>query len=153
MKHPIGTMKHLVLTVVALVWSAVMVHAQPYAIDWHKVGGGAASSAGGVYALTGTIGQAAAGSMIGGNYSLTGGFWSCLLVVEVPGGPTLYLSRDGDSVRVYWQDVPNWILQENDNLAAPTAWSASSGVTNANGTNTLTLANPSGIRFFRLYKP
>ena len=49
--------------------------AQSYSIDWHTTDGGGGTSTGGVYAVTGTIGPPdAGGPMIGGNYSLTGGF-------------------------------------------------------------------------------
>jgi len=47
-----------------------------YSIDWYTIdGGGATFSTGGNYSLGGTIGQADAGSMSGGSYSLVGGFW------------------------------------------------------------------------------
>ena len=49
---------------------------QSYSIDWNKVAGGGGVSTGGVYTVTGTIGQPDAGAMTGGSYSLTGGFWS-----------------------------------------------------------------------------
>src|SRR6202030_1357655 len=63
--------------------------AQNYSIDWYKIAGGGGTSTGGVYSVSGTIGQHdAAGPMTGGNYSLTGGFWS-LFAVQSPGAPTL----------------------------------------------------------------
>ena len=47
-----------------------------YAIDWHTIdGGGEMLSTGGVYELSGTIGQCDAGSIAGGPYAITGGFW------------------------------------------------------------------------------
>src|ERR1051326_8545441 len=46
-------------------------HAQ-FSIDWYKVAGGGGTSTGGVYAVSGTIGQPDAGpTMSGGNFSLT----------------------------------------------------------------------------------
>lgn len=50
--------------------------AQPYAITWWTVDGGGGTSSGGGYILSGTIGQPDAGVMTGGDYALTGGFWS-----------------------------------------------------------------------------
>jgi hypothetical protein len=48
-----------------------------YDLSWSTIdGGGAFSSSGGGYALAGTIGQPDAGSLIGGGYTLNGGFWS-----------------------------------------------------------------------------
>ena len=47
-----------------------------YDLTWNAIaGGGAIFSTGGAYSLGGTIGQADAGTMSGGNYSLIGGFW------------------------------------------------------------------------------
>jgi hypothetical protein len=54
---------------------AVPARAQ-YAIGWYTIdNGGALQSTGGVYALSGTIGQPEAGSLSGGTYALRGGFW------------------------------------------------------------------------------
>ena len=62
------------------------VQGQSYSVDWYKVAGGGGTSTGGVYAVSGTIGQHdASGAMNGGNYSVTGGFWSLINVVQTPG--------------------------------------------------------------------
>jgi hypothetical protein len=88
--------------------------------------------------------------MTGGNYSLTGGFWSLISVVPTPGAPSLAISHAGITVTVYWQSVAGWSLQQNSSITAPTGWLASSGVTTTNGTNYLSLASPTGRLFFRL---
>jgi hypothetical protein len=125
-----------------------------YAIDWYKIAGGGGTGTNGQYAVSGTIGQQdAGGAMSGGNYSLTGGFWALISVVQTPGAPTLYISHSGNTVIVYWQNVAGWILQQNNNLALPGNWSASGGVTAANGTNYLNVANPPGELFYRLTHP
>jgi hypothetical protein len=52
------------------------------AIDWWTVDGGGASSIGGGFELTGTMGQSdasAASAVSGGVYTLTGGFWGVVL--------------------------------------------------------------------------
>jgi hypothetical protein len=47
-----------------------------YTLNWNTIdGGGTAFSAGGEYGLAGTIGQADAGQLAGGPYTLVGGFW------------------------------------------------------------------------------
>ncbi len=47
-----------------------------YELSRHTIaGGGAMRGAGGTFELSGTIGQAAAGSMTGGTLDLSGGFW------------------------------------------------------------------------------
>ena len=128
--------------------------AQPYTIDWHKIAGGGGTSTGNVYSVSGTIGQPdAGGAMSGGQYSVTGGFWSLISVVQTAGAPTLNISQSGNSVTVYWQNVSGWSLQQNNNLALPVNWSASGGVTTSNGTNYLNIASPAGNLFFRLQHP
>ena len=89
--------------------------------------------------------------MTGGAYSFTSGFWA-LYAVPTPGAPPLYLAHSGNTVTVYWQNVAGWSLQQNSNLVATAGWSASSGVTNSNGTNYLGVTAPTGNMFFRLTK-
>ena len=129
--------------------------AQSYSIDWYKVAGGGGTSTNGQYSVSGTIGQPdASGAMSGGQYSVTGGFWALINVVQTPGAPTLYISYVGNTVTVYWQNVSGWNLVQNSNVATPMAsWSASGGITTSNGTNYLNLVNPSGNLFFRLKNP
>ena len=129
--------------------------AQSYNIDWYKVSGGGGTSTGGTYQVSGTIGQPdASGAMTGGNYSLTGGFWALLQVLQTPGAPTLYISHAGNVATVYWQDVTGWNLYQDSNLATPIAsWPASSSPTLTGGTNYLNITNPAGNLFFRLKNP
>ena len=128
--------------------------AQTYSIDWYKVAGGGGTSTGGVYSVSGTIGQHdAGGPMTGGNYSVTGGFWSLISVVQTAGAPTLNINRSGNAVTVYWQDVSGWSLQQNANLALASGWApAGYQIDTANGTNSITITSPTGNLFFRLAK-
>ena len=123
-----------------------------YSIDWHKIAGGGGTSSNGQYAVSGTIGQPdASGAMTGGNYSLTGGFWSLISVVQAPGAPTLYISHSGNTVTISWQDVSGWNLYQSDNLTTPPAnWPPSSGVTTTNGTAYVNFTAPTGNLFFQL---
>jgi hypothetical protein len=147
-RHPLGFAWSGALV---LAFGLVTLHGQTYSIDWYKVSGGGGASTGGVYSVSGTIGQHdAGGPMTGGNYSLTGGFWSLVSVAQTPGAPPLAISHSGTTVTVHWQAVSGWSLQQNSSVAAPLGWSASSGVTTTNGTNYLTLTSPTGRLFFRL---
>lgn len=47
-----------------------------YSLPWWTVDGGGGESMGGSYELSATIGQADAGTLQGGSYTLAGGFWS-----------------------------------------------------------------------------
>jgi hypothetical protein len=140
----------LILSLLLPAWAS----AQSYSINWYKVAGGGGTSTGGVYAVSGTIGQHdAGGPMTGGNYSLTGGFWALVSVVQTAGAPTLHISDSGSTVTVFWQSVSGWNLQQNSSLTNGLGWSASSGVTNSSGTNYLNLTSPTGNLFFRLSNP
>ena len=56
---------------------AAQAGAQPFSIPWFTIDGGGGTSAGGVFSLSGTIGQHdAGGPMTGGAFALTGGFWA-----------------------------------------------------------------------------
>ncbi|HEX7655207.1 MAG TPA: hypothetical protein VF607_16985 [Verrucomicrobiae bacterium] len=131
--------------------------AQSYSVDWYKVAGGGGTSTGGTYSVSGTIGQVdatSANALTGGNYAVTGGFWALVQVVQTPGAPTLYISHSGNTVTVYWQNVSGWNLIQSGNVATPVAsWSTSTSPTLSNGTNYLTVTNPSGNLFFRLRNP
>ena len=134
---------------------ATAAQAQSYSIDWFTIDGGGGTSTNGQYSLSGTIGQPdASGAMSGGNYSVTGGFWALVQVVQTPGAPTLNISHSGSTVTVYWQDVSGWSLIQNGNLTTPVAsWSANNTATLTGGTNYLTLTNPPGNLFYRLTHP
>jgi hypothetical protein len=127
--------------------------AQQYSIDWYKVAGGGGTSTGGTYTVSGTIGQHdASGAMSGGNYSVTGGFWALISVVQTPGLPDLIITHSGSSVMVSWPDTGSYSLQQTANLAAGNGGWTTSGysITTANGTNSITISPPTGNLFFRL---
>ena len=126
---------------------------QSYSVDWYKIAGGGGTSTGGTYQVSGTIGQPdASGAMTGGNYSLTGGFWSLISVVQTAGLPNLVIIFVGpNSVIVSWPDTVSCTLQSNNNLANAAGWNNYGGsVSTANGTNSVTIAPPAGNLFFRL---
>ena len=129
--------------------------AQSYSVDWYKVAGGGGTSTGGTYQVSGTIGQHdASGAMSGGNYSVTGGFWSLINVVQTPGLPNLVIVRNGtSSVKVLWLDpaTNTYTLQQTPILGAGNSWATCGYViTPANGTNSITITPPTGNLFFRL---
>jgi len=88
------------------------------------VDGGGGTSPGGVYTVTGTIGQPDAGlAMTGGVYSVTGGFWAQPGLVQTPGAPTLYVTRaaPGGATICWSPSMPGFRLQENLSLSS-TDW-------------------------------
>ncbi len=126
--------------------------AQSYSIDWYKVAGGGGTSTNGQYSVSGTIGQPdASGAMSGGQYSVTGGFWALINVVQTPGLPDLVITHSSNSVTVSWPATGTYTLQQNANLASANGWATSGySVTTANGTNSISITPPTGNLFFRL---
>lgn len=131
------------------------VRAQSYSIDWSTIDGGGGVSTGGTYQVSGTIGQPdAGGPMSGGSYSLTGGFWSLVAVVQSGGLPNLSIAHSGNSVIVSWPNTASCTLQTNNNLATVPGWKAYGGtVSTSSGTNSITISPPTGKLFFRLSQP
>jgi hypothetical protein len=131
---------------------------QSYSIDWFTIDGGGGTSTGGVYSVSGTIGQpdANATPMTGGNYSLTGGFWSLLSVVQTPGAPLLsILFTSTNTALVSWPSPSTgWTLQQNTNSVSSVNWSNAPGTIQDNGTLKYLIVNPpTGNRFYRLLRP
>lgn len=120
-----------------------------YAIDWYTIDGGGGTSSGGGYTLSGTIGQPDAGTLVGGNYRLDGGFWGGAFAVQQVGSPTLIIQRAGANVIISWDpNSPGFILQETTNLSNPASWSATSG-----GFNGMSVPASGPTKFYRLRRP
>jgi hypothetical protein len=151
--HILITMKKILLVLGLLI--PTISFAQSYTIDWYKIAGGGGISTGGTYQVTGTIGQPdASGAMTGGSFSLTGGFWSLISVVQTAGLPNLTITHAGNSVIISWPDTGSYTLQQNNNFAASAGWTTSGyTISPANGTNSITITPPTGNLFFRLSQP
>jgi hypothetical protein len=153
---PLTAMKPIVflLSVCALLAAAVGAPAQSYSVDWYKIAGGGGTSSNGTYIVSGTIGQADAGSMSGGNYSLTGGFWSLISLVQTPGAPILNISYASGNATVSWDLPAAGYSLENNPICATNGWSTvsqASYITNGN-TISVTLNPPlNGMKYFRLH--
>ena len=74
----------------AVALAASAAHAQ-FAIDWYTIDGGGGPAGGGTFTITGTIGQADAGSGTGGSFACTGGFWG------VSAAAACYANCDGST--------------------------------------------------------
>ncbi len=128
--------------------------AQNYSIDWHSIDGGGGTSTGGVYSVSGTIGQPDAGVMSGGNFTLVGGFWGIISAIQTPGYPLLTVTRTlTNTVVVSWPSPSTgFILQQNFDLNT-TNWVGVGQSPADNGTVKSILVNPPlGNLFFRLKK-
>ena len=129
--------------------------AQNFSIDWFTIDGGASTSTGGVYSLSGTIGQPDANQqpMTGGNVSHTGGFWS-FAAVQTLGGPPLTIQlTTTNTARVFWPSPSTgFVLQQNTDLSTPN-WVAPPQSISDNGTIKFIIVPLTGNRFYRLFKP
>ena len=124
--------------------------AQTYSVDWSKIAGGGGTSTGGVYAVSGTIGQPdAGGPLTNGQYSVVGGFWALPAAIQTPGAPVLSIAAAAPGqVRISWTPpTPGYTLQSTDTLS-PTNWVAAPGGTN----NPVLVPASAAARFYRLRK-
>src|SRR5882762_3251591 len=93
----------------------ISARAQTYSIDWSTIDGGGGTSTGGVYTVSGTIGQPDAGRMSGGNFTLDGGFWGIIAAVQTPGSPLLRIVLTTTNTAVVAWPAPStgFALQQN----------------------------------------
>ena len=126
-------------------------HAQTYSIDWSKIAGGGGTSTGGVYSVSGTIGQPeAGGALTNGQYAVTGGFWVLPQAVQVSDAPTLTIARatPGQATVSWTPATAGFVLQENFNLSTPNWTNSPSGFTNP-----ITVSASGPVKYYRLHKP
>jgi hypothetical protein len=126
--------------------------AQSYAVDWFTIDGGGGLSAGGGYSLAGSVGQADAGlTMSGGDFTMTGGFWS---IAAAPTALLKIVLTATNTVMISWPSAATgFVLQQNNQLGTSNWTSAAQNATD-NGTNKFIVVNPpSGNRYYRLFKP
>jgi hypothetical protein len=139
------------LALVAGVLSPPVLLAQPYSIDWFTIDGGGGTSTGGVYLVSGTIGQPdAGGPMTNGQYSVTGGFWALPTAVQTTGSPKLTIvpATPGNATISWTPATPGFVLQETWVLSPPNWTNSTSGTTNP-------IVVPATLpsKFYRLFKP
>lgn len=154
MKHRLW--KDLIYLVLVIAFGGMIARAQNYSIDWYKISGGGGTSASGAYSVSGTIGQHdAGGPLTGGNYSLTGGFWSVLTVVQTAGAPTLKLFLTATNTAVISWPWPStgWSLQQNGSLSTANWVTPPQTVSNDGINNFVIVSPPVGSQFYRLSKP
>ena len=130
--------------------------AQSYSIDWYKIAGGGGTSTGATYQVAGTIGQPdASGPMTGGSYSLTGGFWSLIAVVQMSGSPALSIRQSaGNAIVVAWPyPSTGFGLQQNANLGTTNWVNAINVPVHVGDEWQVTVSPPASNRFYRLVEP
>ncbi len=146
------------LLLLCLLTSAVCLYAQAqFAFDWWTVDGGGGQSTGGVFTVSGTIGQPDAGRMSGGQFTLEGGFWGVIAAIQTPGAPYLSVTRSNATVVVSWAKADSdWKLECTPSLitAGTNIWTLIPSPYPTNATDcVVTEPAPLGYKFYRLRKP
>ena len=128
--------------------------AQSYQVDWYTIDGGGGTSTGGVYSVSGTIGQPDAGTMSGGVYTIQGGFWGVVAAVQVPGAPLLTITRTAtNSVVISWPLPADGYLLENVSALNGASWSQVSPPYQTNSALAwIVVPSPTGNLYYRLHK-
>ena len=122
-----------------------------YAIDWHTIDGDGGTSTGGIYSVSGTIGQPdAGGPLTNGLYSITGGFWALPVAVQTLDAPLLTIVPFGSGeARISWTpNTPGFVLQETLSLSTTNWVNSASGAANP-----ITVPATIPTKFYRLRKP
>ena len=153
-------MKSILLLSITLL-SAATLFAQssggPFALTSSVLAGSGGTSTGGVFAISGTLGQPLVGGAGGGSYGVQSGFWGTL---QTPGAPALRITRTGTNAAVVAWPAPStgWVLQQTTALKTPpelTAWTdvTSPPIIVVGSDNTVTFSPATGNRYFRLKRP
>ena len=126
---------------------------QQYAIDWFTIDGGGGTSTGGVYQVSGSIGQPDAGpTMSGGNYSVDGGFWSLIAAVQTPGAPLLTVTLTATNTAIVSWPFPStgFALEQNPTLGTTNWTSVTDAVFNDTSSKWVVVPAYTGNKFYRL---
>lgn len=140
------------LCVIVLNLSIVSLAQAQFSISWHSIDGGGGTSTGGVYSVSGTVGQpdASPTPMTNGQYSVTGGFWALPTAIQVNGAPTLFIApaAPGSATISWTPSTPGYVLQQTT-LLAPANWTDSP----SGSTNPVVVPLSEAVKFYRLFKP
>jgi len=101
-----------------------------FQIDWYTIDGGGATSAGGSFSLTGTIGQHDAGAAAGGSFECGGGFWG-----GSGGAVPCYANCDGSTIPP--------VLNVSDFICFQTKFAANDPYANCDGSTIVPILNVS----------
>lgn len=138
-----------------MVGGASFATAQEFSLGSWTVDGGGGTSEGGVYSVTGTIGQHDAGKLSGGDFTVSGGLWGVIAAVQTPGAPLLSIGFTASNTVVISWPYPStgFVLEQNGTLGGPTWQGVTTPLIQARGRWQITLSPPSGNRFYRLRGP
>jgi hypothetical protein len=147
-------MKLIILIATTAVTFGTTLYAQSLGITWSTIDGGGGASTGGVFTVSGTIGQPDAGRMSGGNFTLDGGFWGLIAAVHTPGAPwlTVWLTSTNTVVVSWPAPSDGWVLKENGDLNTINWVNVAQTPQEVDGRKQVVISPPIGSRFYRLHK-
>lgn len=146
------------IIVASILSLALGAFAQSYSIDWSTLDSGRTST-GGVYSVSGTIGQPDAGTLSGGPFTLAGGFWGIVAAVQTAGAPILTITHNPQlsTVTVSWPaPAEGWRLHATTNLiTGGSVWREIPPPYQTNVTADIWFSDPLPVKnkFYRLHKP
>lgn len=131
--------------------------AADYSVNWSTIDGSGGTSSGGVFTVTGTIGQPDAGTLSGGGFTLSGGFWGIIAAVQNEGAPWLTITETNHWVTVSWpRPATGWLLENTNRVVGlAVAWPPVPLPYQTNASTiwvTFPNSPPVGNAFFRLRK-
>jgi hypothetical protein len=124
-----------------------------FSVPWFSIDGGGGTSAGGEFSVSGTIGQADAGTLSGGGFKLEGGFWSGIRLLQMPDAPVLKIQLiPGGLAIISWPlNASGFQLEETTMLAQPNSWTPTpQPVVNTGTDHTVTVPAAAANKCFRL---
>jgi hypothetical protein len=93
--------------------------AQPYALREFVISSGGVNSTNALFNIKGTFGQPYATQLLQNQrYTLSGGFWSTIMVVPTPNSPELTITLVGDTIVLSWSILSlGFVVQVSDDLS------------------------------------
>ncbi len=124
--------------------------AQQYSVRATVLAGGGATSAGGSYRITGTIGQSVAGGpAAGGLYAVMSGFWAIPQAVQTGDGPTLSIVTSSLGITtISWTPAAGGHVLQQSSSIGDNLWTDAPTFT----TNPVNIPTGSAAQFYRLRK-
>ena len=152
----------LVAITIAVVSPAAAQDAGELTLDWFIMDSGGDTSTGGDFSLVSSIGRPDAGTMSGGDCTISGGSWGVwsMMTVDEPSVPlSLGAAWADGAIVVSWPEhgSAGFVLEETAALSAlsgNSTWSpVEAAAQTSDGKTSVRLSPAAGARFYRLRKP
>jgi hypothetical protein len=130
--------------------AAITMDAETMSLEWYALTANSSQCTGNGYTVLGSIGQPLVTVATNRSYTLSGGFWSVVLV-QTPGMPKLSLRPIGpQSFEISWTNTVPCIIQSCSDLKTQIWTNVPTAFTNS-GLSTVRLPATDKQQFYRLY--